>query len=67
VASVAIAWVLRWDGVTAAIAGSRSPDQVDGWIGAAGLTLSDEDLDEIELALGDLAIGFGPTRPPRAA
>jgi aryl-alcohol dehydrogenase-like predicted oxidoreductase len=67
VASVAIAWVLSWSGVTAAIAGSRSPDQVDGWVGAAGLTLSDEDLDEIESALGDLAIGFGPSRPPRAA
>jgi aryl-alcohol dehydrogenase-like predicted oxidoreductase len=66
VASVAIAWVLSWGGVTAAIAGSRAPDQVDGWIGAGSLSLLDDDLDEIEFALADLGVGFGPTRPPRA-
>jgi hypothetical protein len=47
--------------------GSRSPDQVDGWIGAAGLTLTDDDLDEIEVALVELGVGAGPTRPPKAS
>jgi len=31
-------WVLSWPGVTGAIVGPRSPDQVDGWIGAAGFS-----------------------------
>jgi aryl-alcohol dehydrogenase-like predicted oxidoreductase len=63
VASVAIAWVLSWKGVTGAIVGSRSPDQVDGWIGAGTLALTHEDLDEIEAALTDLDVGMGPTMP----
>ncbi len=67
VASVAVAWVLSWRGVTGAIVGSRSPDQVDGWIGAATFTLTDQDLDEIEAALIELGVGVGPTRPPKAS
>jgi aryl-alcohol dehydrogenase-like predicted oxidoreductase len=51
VSSVAIAWVLAWQGVTAAIVGARSPKQVDGWVGAASLQLSDEDLAEIAAAV----------------
>ena len=65
VAAVAVAWVLSWPGVTGAIVGPRSPDQVDGWIGAADFALTDDDLDEIEVALLDLGVGAGPTRPPR--
>ena len=38
VASVAIAWTLAWPGVTAAIVGARSPEQVDGWLGAGNVT-----------------------------
>ena len=33
VSAVAIAWTLAWPGVTGAIVGARTPDQVDGWIG----------------------------------
>lgn len=65
VAAVAVTWVLSWDGVTGAIVGSRSPDQVDGWVGAGGFALADEDLDEIEGALIELGVGMGPTRPPK--
>jgi aryl-alcohol dehydrogenase-like predicted oxidoreductase len=36
VAALAVAWVIAWPGVTGAIVGARSPEQVDGWIGAAG-------------------------------
>ena len=66
VAAVAVTWVLGWAGVTGAIVGSRSPDQVDGWIGAGAFSLTDDDLDEIEGELIQLGIGFGPTRPPKA-
>jgi aryl-alcohol dehydrogenase-like predicted oxidoreductase len=65
VASVAIAWVLAWPGVTAAIVGARSPQQVDGWIDAARLTLNAGDLDEIASAIGETGAGQGPTRPAR--
>jgi aryl-alcohol dehydrogenase-like predicted oxidoreductase len=41
---VAIAWTLANPAVTAAIVGARRPDQVDGWIGAASVTLTNDDL-----------------------
>ena len=44
----AIAWTLRHPAVTAAIVGARHPDQLDGIVGAAGLTLSDDDIKEID-------------------
>ena len=40
---VAIAWTLRHPAVTAAIVGLRSPEQVNGVIGAAEFRLSDEE------------------------
>jgi aryl-alcohol dehydrogenase-like predicted oxidoreductase len=45
---VAIAWTLRLPAVTAAIAGGRRPDQVDGIIGAAEFRLSEAEIAEIE-------------------
>ena len=33
---------------TAAICGARSPEHVDGWIGAADMTIPSDALDEIE-------------------
>jgi len=50
-ACVAIAWVLRDARVTSAIVGARRPDQVDGVVKAAGLVLSDDELERIEAAL----------------
>ncbi len=47
---VAIAWTLRRPEVTAAIVGGRSAEQVDGFVHAAELRLSDDDLREIESA-----------------
>jgi len=61
--AVAVAWTLAWPGVTGAIVGARSPEQVDGWIGAAGLTLSGEDLEEIAGAIDRTGAGAGPARP----
>jgi aryl-alcohol dehydrogenase-like predicted oxidoreductase len=63
VAAVAVAWTLAWPGVTGAIVGARSPEQVDGWIGAATLELPGEDLDEIARAIERTGAGAGPTRP----
>jgi aryl-alcohol dehydrogenase-like predicted oxidoreductase len=44
---VAIAWTLANPAVTAAIVGARTPEQVDGWIGAAAYTLQAGDLERI--------------------
>ncbi len=63
-ASVAIAWTLAWPGVSGAIVGARSPAQVDGWIDAARLTLTDADLDEIAATIKRSGAGTGPARPP---
>jgi hypothetical protein len=49
--------------VTGAIVGARSAEQVDGWIGAAMLELTAEDLDDIALAIERTGAGSGPTRP----
>jgi aryl-alcohol dehydrogenase-like predicted oxidoreductase len=64
VAAVAVAWALAWPGVTGAIVGARSPEQVDGWIDAATLELSAGDLDEIAATIERLGVGSGPTHPP---
>ena len=63
VAAVAIAWTLAWRGVTAAIVGARSPEQVDGWLDAARLELDAEDLAEIAAAIEHTGAGKGPVRP----
>ena len=63
VSSIAIAWTLGWPGVTGAIVGARSAEQVDGWIGAGTLTLTAQDIDDIALAIERTSAGSGPTRP----
>jgi aryl-alcohol dehydrogenase-like predicted oxidoreductase len=62
-ASVAIAWTLAWTGVTAAIVGARSPAQVDGWLDAATLRLTDEDMRDISDAIERTDAGSGPPSP----
>jgi aryl-alcohol dehydrogenase-like predicted oxidoreductase len=49
-AEVAIAWTLRHPVVTAAIVGMRSPEQVEGVIGAMEFRLSPEEIAEIDAA-----------------
>jgi aryl-alcohol dehydrogenase-like predicted oxidoreductase len=65
VAAVAVAWTLAWPGMTAAIAGARSPAQVEGWIDAPDVALTGSDLDEIAVAIASTGAGEGPVRPPR--
>jgi aryl-alcohol dehydrogenase-like predicted oxidoreductase len=67
VGAVAVAWTLAWPGVTGAIVGARSPAQVDGWIGAASLELTDTDLDDVAAAIRRTGAGTGPARPPARA
>jgi aryl-alcohol dehydrogenase-like predicted oxidoreductase len=50
-ASVAVAWVLGYNGVTGAIVGARTPAQVDGWLAAAALTLTADDYAEISAGI----------------
>jgi aryl-alcohol dehydrogenase-like predicted oxidoreductase len=63
VSSVAVAWTLAWPGVTGAIVGARSARQVEGWIAAAALELTAEDLDEIAATIRCTGAGSGPARP----
>jgi aryl-alcohol dehydrogenase-like predicted oxidoreductase len=54
--------VLSWP-ITGAIVGARSAQQVDGWIEAATVDLTNSDLDEIADAIHHSAAGIGPARP----
>ena len=63
VSSIAIAWTLSWPGVTGAIVGARTPSQVDGWIQAASIELTAEDLQEISTAITRTKAGAGPDIP----
>jgi aryl-alcohol dehydrogenase-like predicted oxidoreductase len=64
VGALAVAWTLAWPGVSGAIVGARSPEQVDGWIGASGLELTAGELDAIAAAIETTGAGGGPVRPP---
>jgi aryl-alcohol dehydrogenase-like predicted oxidoreductase len=48
---IAIAWTLHNPYVTAAIVGARSPEQVEGYVGAAAFELSPEDVATIAAAI----------------
>jgi aryl-alcohol dehydrogenase-like predicted oxidoreductase len=67
VSAVAIAWTLAWRGVTGAIVGARSAEQIEGWIGAATLNLRSADLDEIAAAIAHTGAGQGPQAPAALA
>jgi aryl-alcohol dehydrogenase-like predicted oxidoreductase len=53
---IAIAWVLRHPAITGVIVGARNAKQVEGVVGAADVTLSQQDIAEIE---GAAAIAAG--------
>jgi aryl-alcohol dehydrogenase-like predicted oxidoreductase len=63
VAETAIAWTLAWPGVTGAIVGARTPEQVDGWIDAGSIELGREDLADIAAILESTGAGSGPMLP----
>ena len=66
-AAVAVAWTLAWPGVTGAIVGARAPEQIDGWIDAATLSLTAADLKEIAATIKATGAGSGPALPPDVA
>ncbi|MDQ3877093.1 MAG: aldo/keto reductase [Actinomycetota bacterium] len=49
---LAVAWTLTVEGVSAAIVGAKSPEQVGGWIDAPEIELDEAVLQEIEALLG---------------
>jgi aryl-alcohol dehydrogenase-like predicted oxidoreductase len=59
---LAVAWVLSWQGVTGAIVGGRSAEQVDGWVESPLRRLTQEDLDDIAEALVTTGAGIGPVK-----
>ncbi|MGA7539021.1 MAG: aldo/keto reductase [Steroidobacteraceae bacterium] len=63
VSAVAVAWTLAWRGVSAAIVGARSASQVDGWVDAATLELTRDDLREIAAVIERTGAGDGPSLP----
>ena len=60
---MAVAWTLAWTGVSGAIVGGRTPEQVDGWIDAGSIELTREDLDEIAGLIRETGAGSGPSLP----
>jgi hypothetical protein len=52
--------ILVWPGVSRAIGGARTPQQVDGWIEASSITLTPPDLAEIASAIRRTRAGAGP-------
>jgi aryl-alcohol dehydrogenase-like predicted oxidoreductase len=66
-AAVAIAWTLAFPGVTGAIVGARRPGQVDGWLPAATLELSEDDLAGIAASVDATGAGTGPVAPASTA
>jgi aryl-alcohol dehydrogenase-like predicted oxidoreductase len=67
VSAVAVAWTLAWPGVTGAIVGARSPEQVDGWIAGGSLELEQSELTAIAEAIHRTRAGSGPNGPSRKA
>jgi aryl-alcohol dehydrogenase-like predicted oxidoreductase len=63
VGAIAIAWAIAWPGVTGAIVGGRSPEQIDGWIAGGSITLTSTDIDRIAEAIERTGAGAGPIRP----
>jgi aryl-alcohol dehydrogenase-like predicted oxidoreductase len=62
---MALAWVLREDNVASAIIGASRPEQVHANVSASGIRLSDDVLEAIDEALGDVIVS-GPELAPLA-
>jgi aryl-alcohol dehydrogenase-like predicted oxidoreductase len=60
---VAIAWVLGYAGVTAAIVGARRPEQIAGWATAGSVNLTTAEYEIIANAINAANAGSGPASP----
>ncbi len=63
-ADVALAWLLHQPGVLGVLAGASKPEQIRKNVGAAAIQLSDEVLNELDLATRDLKRAMGPNLDP---
>jgi aryl-alcohol dehydrogenase-like predicted oxidoreductase len=61
--AAAVAWTLAFTGVTGAIVGARSPEQVDGWLAAAVVELTQDDLYTVADVIAAHGAGEGPLLP----
>lgn len=61
--AAAIAWTLRFRGVSGAIVGARTPEQIDGWVGAGSVELSIDDIERVAVSIRDSGAGSGPDSP----
>jgi aryl-alcohol dehydrogenase-like predicted oxidoreductase len=66
VSAVAVAWTLAWPGLTGAIVGARTPEQVDGWIHAARIELTQAEIAEVAAAIANTQAGSGPAQPEKS-
>ncbi len=62
-AELASGWVLSWPGVSAAILGARTSQQLAGWSGAGSQPLPPEIVARISQALAATGAGAGPVTP----
>ena len=60
---LAVAWTLAWSGVSGVMVGARREEQVEAWLPADRLRLTDTDLLEIAAAIERTGAGEGPSRP----
>jgi aryl-alcohol dehydrogenase-like predicted oxidoreductase len=63
IAATAVAWTVAWPGVTGAIVGARSAEQVEGWIRAGEIELTRQDVEEVARAIRETGAGSGPVLP----
>jgi aryl-alcohol dehydrogenase-like predicted oxidoreductase len=63
VGAIAVAWTLACPGVTGAIVGARTAEQVEGWASCIELELQNAELAEIAAAIGPTNAGDGPAPP----
>jgi aryl-alcohol dehydrogenase-like predicted oxidoreductase len=62
-AELASGWVLSWPGVSAAIVGARTRQQLAGWAGHGSEELPAEVVAQIAVLLEQTGAGVGPVRP----
>ena len=63
-ADVALAWLLHQPGVLSVLAGASKPEQIRKNVAAAGMTLSQEVLNELDLATRDVKRAMGTNLDP---
>ncbi|WP_101844506.1 aldo/keto reductase [Zhihengliuella sp. ISTPL4] len=61
--AAAIAWALVFRGVSGAIVGARTPEQIDGWVNAGSVELTADDIASVARAIRDSGAGSGPDAP----